>query len=132
MASEVESDRNLLFGVLALQQEFIDAQQFAEACAAWSVRKDSPLAQILLERGWMNAEDREEVERFLRRKLKKFGGDARRTLDSVADASTRQSLHQIDDPQIRRSMATIAASHPSVLLQTLAPGRRLAAFALHA
>ena len=97
--NEVESDRNLLFGVLALQQEFIDAQQFAEACAAWSVRKDSPLAQILLERGWMNAEDREEVERFLQRKLKKFGGDARRTLNSVADASTRQSLHQIDDPR---------------------------------
>jgi eukaryotic-like serine/threonine-protein kinase len=120
--NEIDSDRNLLFGVLALQQEFIDTQQFAEACAAWSVRKVSPLSQILLERGWIDAEDKEEVERFLQRKLKKHGGDARRTLDSVADAATRQTLHKIADPEIRRSMATIAAAHPPELLQTLAPG----------
>jgi serine/threonine protein kinase/Flp pilus assembly protein TadD len=119
--SQVESDCNLLFGVLALQQELIDAQQFADACAAWSVRKDLPLAQILCDRGWLTAEDRAEVERFLQRKLKKFGGDARRTLDSVADAATRQTLGQVDDPEVRRSLRTMAAVHPPELLQTLAP-----------
>ena len=122
MGSEVESDRNLLFGVLALQQDFLDAQQFAEACAAWSVRKDTPLAQIVVEHGWMTAEDREEVERFLRRKLKKFGGDARRTLNSVADASTRQTLDRVADPEVRRTLRSMVAVHPPDLIQTLAPG----------
>jgi eukaryotic-like serine/threonine-protein kinase len=39
MAS-IDTDRNLLFGVLALQGEMIDAGQLAEACTAWSARKD--------------------------------------------------------------------------------------------
>ena len=30
-----DTDRNLLFGVLALQADLIDAAQFAEACSAW-------------------------------------------------------------------------------------------------
>src|SRR5262245_32388836 len=30
------TDRNLLFGVLALQLELIDPGQFAEACSGWS------------------------------------------------------------------------------------------------
>src|SRR5262245_45681426 len=41
---------NLLFGVLALQADLIDAQQFAEACTAWSARKDSPDGQQVVSR----------------------------------------------------------------------------------
>ncbi len=39
-----DTDRNLLFGVVALQGEMIDAGQLAEACTAWSARKDRLLA----------------------------------------------------------------------------------------
>jgi hypothetical protein len=31
-----DTDRNLLFGVLALQADFLDASRFAQACAAWA------------------------------------------------------------------------------------------------
>ena len=31
-----DTDRNLLFGVLALQAALIDNDQFAEVCAAWT------------------------------------------------------------------------------------------------
>jgi hypothetical protein len=31
----METDRNLLFGVLALQAGLLDVHAFAEACAAW-------------------------------------------------------------------------------------------------
>jgi WD40 repeat protein len=36
-ASSPDTDRNLLFGVLALQGAFLDSNQFAEACAAWTL-----------------------------------------------------------------------------------------------
>src|SRR5438105_1089525 len=39
------TDHNLLFGVLALQADLIDAAQFAEACAAWTARKDRSPAE---------------------------------------------------------------------------------------
>jgi hypothetical protein len=54
-------DRNLLFGVLALQLELIDDRRFAQACSAWAARKDAPLADVLQELGWLGDDDRREV-----------------------------------------------------------------------
>jgi hypothetical protein len=44
----MDTDRNLLFGVLALQADLIDNTRFAEACAAWAARKDLALADLLV------------------------------------------------------------------------------------
>jgi hypothetical protein len=49
----MDSDRNLLFGVLALQADLINPQQFAEVCAGWSTQKGRALADLLVERGWL-------------------------------------------------------------------------------
>ena len=46
----MDTDRNLLFGVIALQADLIDPQQFIDACLLWSSRKDVPLAEVLIER----------------------------------------------------------------------------------
>jgi len=42
------ADRNLLFGVLALQNNFITRAQLLAAFGAWVVAKDRALGQILL------------------------------------------------------------------------------------
>jgi WD40 repeat protein/tRNA A-37 threonylcarbamoyl transferase component Bud32 len=83
----MDTERNLLFGVLALQADLLDHKQFAEACAAWAARKDTPLDALLVERGWLTADERQEVERLLQRKLKKHGGDARASLGASSGAS---------------------------------------------
>ena len=49
----MDQDRNLLFGVLALQADLIDAPRFAEACSAWASRKETPLADLMIDRGWI-------------------------------------------------------------------------------
>jgi hypothetical protein len=71
----MDTDRNLLFGVLALQVDLIDNEQFVEACTSWTARKDQPLAEILVARGWMTRADQEDVKRLLERKPKKHRGD---------------------------------------------------------
>ncbi len=80
----MDSDRNLLFGIAALQLEYIDVGSFTEACAAWSVARHKSLATILVEHGWMDAHAAEEVERLVERKLSSHGGDARKVLVSEA------------------------------------------------
>ena len=40
-----DTDRNLLFAVLALQADLIDTQRFVQACTLWASRKDTPLAE---------------------------------------------------------------------------------------
>ena len=72
------TDRQLLFGVLALQLEIISVSQFAEACTVWASRKDQSLSALLLERGWMREQDRTDIERLLTRKVDRRGGRRRR------------------------------------------------------
>jgi serine/threonine-protein kinase len=103
----VETDRNLLFGVLALQADLIDAPRFIEACALWATRKHTSLADLLVEKGWLGKGDRADVERLLERKLKKYGGDARASLAAVADVELRQSLAALPDPEVSRSIADL-------------------------
>jgi hypothetical protein len=47
----MDTDRNLLFGLLALQADLIDTTQLMEACTDWVARNDVPLADILTEPG---------------------------------------------------------------------------------
>jgi tetratricopeptide (TPR) repeat protein/tRNA A-37 threonylcarbamoyl transferase component Bud32 len=100
----MDTDRNLLFGVLALQADFLDAERFAEACSAWAARKEVPLADLLVQRGWLTAEDRGHVEYLLERKLKKHGGDARASLAEAVTPSARRSLAGIADDEVQRSL----------------------------
>jgi serine/threonine-protein kinase len=100
-----DADRNLLFGVLALQADLLDAAQFAEACSAWAGHKDRSLAELMIERGWLSATDRDDIERLLERKLKKHSGDVRGTLDAVADAPLRRTLAHLEDTDLKQSLA---------------------------
>src|SRR5947199_5289523 len=112
-----DADRNLLFGVLALQADLIDAAQFAEACSAWAGRKDVPLADLLGQRGWLTGEDRAHVEYLLQRSLKKHGGDARRSLGGLADAGAREVLRSLDDPGVHQTLSQMTPA-PSYVLMT--------------
>src|SRR5262245_52830931 len=108
----MDTDRNLLFGVLALQADLIDNDRFAEACSAWAARKETPLADLLVQRGWLTPAGRTDVEKLLERKLKKHLGDARAGLAEVANDEVKQSLAAVADPDVHRSLAGLRT--PSV------------------
>jgi hypothetical protein len=70
--SAPDTDRNLLFGILALQAEILHATRFAEACIAWSARKATPFGELLLERGWISAAERNAIEQLLAVRLQRL------------------------------------------------------------
>jgi tRNA A-37 threonylcarbamoyl transferase component Bud32 len=117
----MDSDRNLLFGVLALQADLIDDAQFARACSEWASRKQTPLAELLVDRGWLTPSDRADVEKLLERKLRKHQGDARASLAEALPETARRSLAGLADADIRQSVAglTTPAQGP-VLVPTTA------------
>jgi len=102
----MNADRNLLFGVLALQADFLDADQFIKACTLWTTRKHIPLADLLIEFGWITLSDKADIERLVERKLKKHGGDPRAGLATVAD-HVKRSLAALHDDDILRSLADL-------------------------
>src|SRR5262245_62063436 len=56
------ADRNLLFGILALQMDFITRDALVAAMNAWVLEKSKPLGQILVERGDLDAVNRALLE----------------------------------------------------------------------
>ncbi len=103
--SQAPADKNLLFGVLALQADLLTAEQFAEACSAWAGRKDAAVADLLVERGWLTAAERAAVELLLERKLRKHDGDVHASLLAAAGPEARLALDRLPDPELRRSLA---------------------------
>jgi PAS domain S-box-containing protein len=110
----MDTDRNLLFGVLALQADLIDPQQFIEACLLWTTRKKERLADLLLERGWIEQADRDHVEYLLERKLQKRGSNAQANLAAIPD-DIKRSLAALDDADIQRSLGGGPLPAPSQL-----------------
>ena len=104
----MDTDKNLLFGVLALQVDLINANQFAQACTHWTVRKDVPLADILIELGWMSHIDKADIDRFVDRRLRKYNGDVQASLAASADDSVHQALSQIEDKEIANSLLDVS------------------------
>ena len=100
----MDTDRNLLLGVLALQSDLIDCRRFVDACVLWATRKDEPLLDLLIERGWIDKSDKIHLEYFLKRTLERHGGDARASLAAMPDG-VKRSLAAIDDPEIHQSLA---------------------------
>src|SRR6516164_7925324 len=131
----MDTDRNLLFGVLALQADLIDAPQFIEACLLWTSRKKEQLADLLLERGWIEPADKAHVEYLLERKLQKHGGNAHASLAAIPD-DIKRSLAALDDEDIQRSLAggPLPAESPSVATIDHVPGpaERYCRLRLHA
>jgi hypothetical protein len=132
----MDTDRNLLFGVLALQADLIDPQQFIEACVLWTGRKHVPLADLLVERGWIMPEDLAHMDYLLTRKLHKHGGDARAGLVAMPD-DVKRSLAALEDDDIQRSLADLpvpgAAAHQLATVdQVPGPRERYARLRLHA
>jgi serine/threonine-protein kinase len=118
--SHADTDRNLLFGVLALQADLLDTESFAEACAAWASRKDMPLADLLIERGWLTQADKQDIERLLERKLKKHSGDAHASLFAAAGAEACHALLTLGDADVQRSLAGLPTKNGPAQPETVA------------
>jgi hypothetical protein len=74
--SKSAADHDLLFGLLALQVGLVDQGQLVAAFQAWTRDKARPLAEHLVARGDLDAEQRSVVEAMVALHLKKHGGDA--------------------------------------------------------
>jgi serine/threonine-protein kinase len=108
------ADHDLLFGLLALQNGLINQVQLVAAFQAWTLDKARALADHLVGRGDLDADDRSAVEALVARHLKKHGGDVERSLAAIAAGpSTRESLAAIGDADIEHTLSQIASASGS-------------------
>jgi eukaryotic-like serine/threonine-protein kinase len=93
MPQRGDAPRDLLFGLLALQNALVSRDQLVLAFAAWTAAPDKPLAVLLAEQGALRSEHRALLDALVDAHLKLHGGDSERSLAALdVSHSTRESL----------------------------------------
>jgi hypothetical protein len=102
------ADRNLLFGLLALQNGLINQVQLVAAFQAWTLDKARALADHLVTLGHLDAAHRPLLEGLAAAHLACHGGDVEKSLVAIpAGRSTRESLTRLGDPDIEGTLAHV-------------------------
>jgi serine/threonine-protein kinase len=108
--SQVSADRNLLFGILALQMDFIDRDTLITALNAWVLDKAKSLGQISMEQGALCVDTHDVLEALVQKHLEIHGHDAQRSLAALAaPQAVQEELHRIADPELHASLEQIPA-----------------------
>jgi serine/threonine protein kinase len=106
------ADRNLLFGILALQMDFISRDALIAAMHAWVLDKAKPLGQILQEQGHLDPEHLSLLEALVEAHLRAHHNDPQQSLASLSSASSvRQELSSVADDDLQASLSRVGAAH---------------------
>ena len=141
-SGQVDTGRNLLFGILALQNNFINRDDLLSAFTSWVGDKSRSIGQILINRGALKPELHELLTTLIQAHLKVNGGDLERSLSGLSTVGTlRRDLENIKDPELSLCLPHDLGNPPDdgnphgalSLVGTLAtPGMRYRILRLHA
>src|SRR5579864_4974972 len=105
------SDRNLLFGMLALQMDFIGRDTLISAMHAWVLEKTKSLSQILLEQQAISPDEQGMLEALVQKHLQRHGNDPEKSLAALAaPAALTQELRNLNDGDLQASLDSIAGT----------------------
>jgi serine/threonine protein kinase/formylglycine-generating enzyme required for sulfatase activity len=119
--SQADTDRNLLFGIVALQMDFVAREALIAGMNAWALQKHKPLGQVLVEHGALSESRRALLEPLVQEHVRAHDDDPARSLAAVESAnSIRRDLARVADPDIRASLDAATAARGGEHAQTYA------------
>ncbi len=122
MSPQPEQDRNLLYGIIAHQMDFVSADALMKGMNEWILQKATPLGEILRQQGAMDAETCELIEALVAKHLARHRGDAQASIASLkGSGSIKQRLSSINDDQVHRSLGAAISDDPHQTLPTPPP-----------
>src|SRR5262245_4526483 len=115
------SDRNHLFGMLALQMDFVSQDRLVAAMQAWVFDKATPLGHILAGQGHLSPERLHLLEGLVEEHLKAHHGDARQSLAAFPiHPPLEVELRRLGDGEVEASLAGLASCSQATLGSTVA------------
>jgi serine/threonine protein kinase len=107
-------DANLLFGLVALQMEFISRDDLVAGMQAWSLAKERSLAEHLTAAGALSHEHRRLLEPLVEAHIRRHNNDAGRSLGSLSSlGELRERLAGLADPEVTATLAHVARHRPA-------------------
>jgi serine/threonine-protein kinase len=106
--SSANSDRNLLFGVLALQMDFLGRDALIAAMHTWVLDKTKPLGAILVAQQALRPDERDLLDALVQKHLDHHRGDVEKSLAAVAvPTPLRDELRSLADDDVQASLARL-------------------------
>lgn len=103
------SDRNLLFGILALQMDFISRESLIKAMNDWVLNKDQPLGGILVANGCLSDQNRDLLEQMVAAHIEQHQGDPEKSLAALSSVgSVCDDLANLKDADVQAAMTSIS------------------------
>src|SRR4051794_24249712 len=108
----MSADRNLLFGILALQMDFITRDRLIAAMHAWVLDKTKPLGDILSNGGMLAADECQLIDALVQKHVCKHGNDLHASLAAASPLppAVRDQLGAIADAEVQRSLGHVTAA----------------------
>jgi hypothetical protein len=107
----VSAAESLLFGLLALQNSFIDREALLTAFNAWVTDKTQSLGQILVDRGALSPARHAVLAELVREHLQQHGHDPERSLAVLAVVrDVRDGLEGLPDLDLQASLLYLGAT----------------------
>ncbi|HEV3165298.1 MAG TPA: serine/threonine-protein kinase [Isosphaeraceae bacterium] len=108
-----DADRNLLFGMLALQRGSIDSDTLVLALKDWVQDKQKPIDQILARRKVVGQDELTRVKASFDQHLKAHGNDPARSLAAVGvESPLPAGVGQIIDRELQAAITHVASTCP--------------------
>jgi serine/threonine-protein kinase len=109
-ASSPSADRNLIFGLLALQMDFVTAEQLLAAMNAWMLAKHTPLGDVLRQRGVLSQRQAGVLDALVDEHVARHG-DVRASLAALrVEPEVRSQIQRLDDAEVQDSIAALASA----------------------
>ena len=105
--SSPTADRNLLFGVLALQLNFVTRDALVGAMHAWVLDKAKPLGQILLDQNQLTPGQFQALEGLLGEHLQVHGTPLDSLRSLAPGSEVRSAISDLDDPDLLTCMLAL-------------------------
>jgi eukaryotic-like serine/threonine-protein kinase len=121
----MDTERNLLFGVVALQSGAVDADRLAETCADWVSKPAQELADLFVDRGLVTDEQKTAIEQVVARELESHGGDSQATLAATMDGRSLEAIRGVGGENgSLEAKLSLPPPEPDghVMLRKLSPG----------
>jgi serine/threonine-protein kinase len=105
------ADRNLLFGILALQMDFIGREALIAAMHAWVLDKGKPLGRTLVDQGALKENAYALLDPLVQAHLEAHGGHAQKSLAAISlPGSAVDALRAVADADVQTSLVQVSAA----------------------
>jgi len=106
----IDTAGNLLLGLLALQNHFIDRDTLVGAFDSWIADRSRGLGQVLLERGALSPMRRQLLDALVEEHIRIHGDDPEKSLAALSSiGAVRDDLSRVADPEVQDSLAHVPA-----------------------